>query len=73
MIRYTLYFWNPPVLRPGEEVEAGRHIAATGGPEVWKKKAPYLPERERARVEAYASTKRTVPNLCWPSSSCLVF
>ena len=57
-VRYTLYFWNPPILTPEQEVEAGRQIVLTGGPEAWKKKAPYLPE-ERTRAEAYASTKRT--------------
>ena len=62
-VRYTLYFWNPPVLTPEQEVSAGRHIVMTGGPEAWKKKAPHMPEMERARVEAYATTKRTVPQL----------
>ena len=62
-VRYTLYFWNPPILTPEQEVSAGRHIVMTGGAEAWKKKAPYMPEIERARVKAYARTKRTVPQL----------
>ena len=60
-VRYTLYFWNPPILTPEEEVEAGRQIVTTGGPEVWKKKAPYLPERERARAEASGARRLTMP------------
>ena len=60
MIRYALYFWNPPILTPEQEVEAGRQIVMTGGPEAWKKKAPYLRDRERARAEADASSERTV-------------
>ncbi|MGD0764106.1 MAG: hypothetical protein ABR929_13120 [Roseiarcus sp.] len=62
-VRYTLYFWNPPILTPEEEVEAGRHIVMTGGAEAWKKRPPYTPEKEWARVEAYATPKRTVPRL----------
>jgi Flp pilus assembly protein TadB len=61
VVRYTLYFWNPPILTPEEEVEAGRQIVTTGGPEVWKKKAPYLPERERARAETSGARRLTMP------------
>jgi hypothetical protein len=73
MIRYTLYFWNPPILMPEQEVEAGRQIVTTGGPDAWKKKAPYLPDRERARAEAYATTKRTVPQLILAAAVLLGF
>lgn len=62
-IRYTLYFWNPPILTAEQEVEVGRQIVTTGGADVWKKKAPYLHGRERARVEAYASAKPTSPQI----------
>lgn len=72
-VRYTLYFWNPPILTPEQEVNAGRQIVMTGGPEAWKKKAPYLPDKERARVEAYASTKRTVPQVILAVTGLLAF
>lgn len=62
-VRYTLYFWNPPNLTAEEEVRIGRHIAMTGGPVEWKKKAPYLPDKQRKRAEAYASTKPSGPRL----------
>jgi hypothetical protein len=55
-VRYTLYSWNPPILTPEQEVEAGRQIVMTGGPAAWKRKAPYLPDRERANFDGVFAT-----------------
>jgi hypothetical protein len=51
MFRYTLYFWCPPQLTPEQEIEIGRQIVLEGR-EVFLKRAPYLSEEDRRRIEA---------------------
>jgi hypothetical protein len=46
-VRYRLYFWNPPILTADQEIDAGRKIVMSGGPEALKKRALYLPPEER--------------------------
>lgn len=63
LIRYVLYFWNPPILSPEQEIEVGHEIIATGGTDLWKKKAPYLPSNERERAERYATAKPNIASV----------
>jgi hypothetical protein len=49
-IKYRLYFWNPPILAPAEQVAAGRMILMNGGKAAWLKRTPYLPKDESEAI-----------------------
>ena len=59
-VRYRLYFWNAPILTPKQEIDAGRQIVMDGGPEAWKKRAPYLPPDERPTEGDSSPKRRTI-------------
>lgn len=49
MIRYTLFFWTPPILTPEQEIEIGRLIVLEGR-EKFLQRAPFQANR-RGRVD----------------------
>jgi hypothetical protein len=57
-IKYRLYFWNPPILSPAEQVAAGRMILMNGGKAAWLKRTPYLPQDESEAIARAADWKR---------------
>lgn len=50
-VKYSLYFWNPPILTPQQEIEVGRMFTEMGR-EAAIKRAPYLAANERAHMAA---------------------